>query len=49
MQTIGVSCAAERGHQLAVDRLVGLAEQPAPLGVADDHVLRAGFLEHRRR
>ena len=49
MQTIGVSSAPIAATQLAVDRRVGLAEQPPPLGVADDHVLGAGLLDHRRR
>ena len=31
---------ADRRQRLAVDDRVGLAEQPPPLGVADDHVLR---------
>ena len=48
MQTIGVRLRADRRDQLAVHRLVGLAEQPPPLRVADDHVLGAGLLDHRR-
>ena len=47
--TIGVSPAAIAAIDLAIDDRVGLAEQTAPLGVADDHVLGAGFLDHRRR
>ena len=49
MQTIGVSPAPIAADRLAIDDRVGLAEQPPPLGVADDHVLGAGFLDHRRR
>ena len=49
MQTIGVSPAPIAADDLAVDDRVGLAEQPPPLGVADDDVLRAGLLDHRGR
>ncbi len=38
----------QRGVRLLVDGLVGVAEQRAPLGVADDHVARAGLADHRR-
>ncbi len=48
MQTIGVSFAPSAAIGLAVDRLVGLLEQPPPLGVADDHVLGARFPQHAR-
>ena len=48
MQTIGISRAASAAHELAIDRQVGFAEQRAPLGVADDDVLGAGFADHRR-
>src|SRR5207244_2512580 len=34
------------GRQLAVHGLVGLSEQASALGVPDDHVLRARFLDH---
>ena len=40
---------ADRRQRLAVDDRVALPEQPPPLGMADDHVLRAGFLDHGRR
>ena len=46
MQTIGVSFA--RGDGLPVDLLVGLVEQPPPLGMPDDHVLGASLTQHRR-
>ena len=36
------------GARLAVHPLVGVAEQPSPLGVADDDVRRAGVSNHRR-
>ena len=48
MQTIGVSPAANAATRLAVHGRVGLAEQRAALGVADDHVLGAGLAHHRR-
>ena len=48
MQTIGTRPAGHRGVRLLVDGVVGLAEQRAPLGVADDHVARAGVADHRR-
>ena len=48
MQTIGVSPAANAADRLAVHRRVGLAEERAALGVADDHVLGAGLADHRR-
>ena len=48
MQTIGVEPGRERGDGLAIHGRVGLAEQRAALGVADDHVLGAGFADHRR-
>ena len=48
MQTIGTRPAVERGVHLLVDGHVGLAEQRAALGVADDHVARAGLANHRR-
>src|SRR4029079_13398513 len=35
------------GADLPVHALVGIAEQRAPLGVADDHVLGTGLLDHR--
>ena len=38
----------ERRVRLLVDGVVGLAEQRAALGVADDHVARAGLAHHRR-
>ena len=40
-QTIGHEPAAERGAQPLVHGLVGLAEELAALGVADDHVRAA--------
>ena len=46
MQTIGVSVAPSAATSLPVDGLVGLAEQPPPLRVADDHVLGASLLQH---
>ena len=49
MQTMGVSCAPSAAISLPVHGLVGLAEQPAPLGVADDDVLGPGLPDHRRR
>ena len=48
MQTIGRQPGGERRMRLPVDRGVGLAEQRAALGVADDHVLGAGLADHRR-
>jgi hypothetical protein len=38
-----------RRDRLAVDHRIGLAEQPPPLGVADDHELGARILDHRCR
>ena len=37
---------AERRHEPAVDQLVGLAEEPPPLRVPDDHVLGARLAHH---
>ena len=49
-QTIGVRPAAIAAVTvLRLTDRVGLAEQPPPLGVADDHVLGARLLDHRRR
>ena len=39
----------DRGGHLSIDRDVGLAEERAALGVADDDVLGAGLLDHRPR
>ena len=49
MQTIGVSPAAIAASILRLTIASDLAEQPPPLGVSDDHVRRAGLLDHRRR
>ena len=38
----GNQAGVERGQQLAIDRVVGLAEVLAALGVADDDVRAAG-------
>ena len=39
----------ERGARRAGDRLVGLAEELAPLRVADERALDAELEQHRRR
>ena len=46
--TIGVISCLSTALQLLVHRLVGLAEQLTPLGVADDHVLHVELGQHRR-
>ena len=48
MQTIGVRPAANAAATFRFTVVVGLAEQRAPLRVADDHVLGAGLPDHRR-
>ena len=49
MQTIGVSPALIAARAFRLTMRVGLAEEPPALRVADDHVLGAGLLDHRRR
>ncbi len=48
-QTIGISRAAERGVELAIDLRVGLAHAVAALAVAQDHMRAAGIDQHRGR
>ena len=48
MQTIGTRPAVSAACVFLLTRVVGLAEQRAALGVADDHVTRAGLADHRR-
>ena len=49
MHRIGIRPAASAASALARTSGVALAVAVAPLGVADDHRLTAGILEHRRR
>ena len=46
---MGVNPAASGGHRLAIDDLIALAEQTAPLRMPHDHVLGAGLLDHGGR
>ena len=45
----GIEAGRERRGHLARERLVGLAEQRAPLGVAEQHPARTRIGEHARR